>query len=229
MVIGLGANLTAADAPDRINDIRVSFGVVPSSRNVQESAWQPATGIGNSESLPGLSVGLRVDVGYYRALSALTSTGTLVIGVGFFDAQQSGDADQGATRDGLVGPIAINTVGADLSLAYAYPLSHGWHLEIGPFAGIGSAHIQDRAPDANNNADSVVIGGHGIYREFGGRLGIFYTSLSNHFLVHADVAYYAAKASDNFQWLPVSGGVVNESLSVHDSGFSPSLGFGYRF
>jgi hypothetical protein len=231
IVVGTCLRLDAADeAPDQIGDIRLAVGTVPASRNIQEGVSVPAAGFAATDTLAGLNVGLRVDLGIYQAIRPSTGSGAVVIGINLFDAQQSGDSYANNPRFGaLVGPIEMNAIGADVSVSYAFALSRGWHVEIGPFAGIGSANITDRDLIVGSTTDSTIVGGHGVYREVGGRVSIFYTSHDNSFLVHLGIAYYGAHASANFTFTGATGDLIHESFTIDESGISPSLGFGYRF
>lgn len=231
MVLGMFLNLPAVEeTPDQIGDIRLDVGVVPASRNVQEGVSVAGTTFSGTDSLPGLDIGLRVDLGMYRTLSDMTDGGTVVIGLNVFEAQQSGDSNQNNPRYGaLVGPIEMNALGVDLSISYAIALWRGWHVEIGPFVGIGSADITDRALIVGSTTVSESEGGHGVYREFGGRLSLFYTDRDNGLIFHIAIAYYGAHTSANFTYTAASGDLVKESLTIDESGISPSIGFGYRF
>ncbi len=229
---GLCAPLSAVDDPfDVFNDFRLDVGAVPVSRPVQEGIFQNQAGSGFSanQNLGSLGLGIRVDLGIYKALAANKDCGTVVVGLGFFDAQQSGDANNPAARgNALTGPIKVNAIGVDISVAYAYPLGHNFHVEIGPFAGVGSAQISDSDLVPGSTTVSSEQSAHGVYREYGGRLWLIYTSRNNNFQAHLAVAYYGAHASANIQF-NTAGGTLEDHLTIDESGISPSVGFGYRF
>jgi hypothetical protein len=227
----LCAPLVAVDDPfDVFNDFRLDVGAVPVSRPVQEGLSASSVGFSENQNLGSLGLGIRVDLGIYKALSANTDCGTIVVGLGFFDAQQSGDTTNASQRAGvLTGPIKLNALGVDLSVAYAFPLGHNFHIEIGPFAGVGTAQITDRGEYYQGNGATGDASSHGVYREYGGRLWFIYTSRNNNFQAHLAVAYYGAHAAANIQFNIVQGGVLSDHLTVDESGISPSVGFGYRF
>src|SRR5271154_5916635 len=140
----LCAPLSALDDPfDVFDDFRLDVGAVPVSRPVQEGL-ATASGFSANQNLGSLGLGIRIDLGVYKALTANNAdTGTVVVGLSLFDAQQSGDPNNPNERFGLTGPIKLNALGVDISVAYAYPLSRNFHIEIGPFAGVGTATISD--------------------------------------------------------------------------------------
>lgn len=227
----LCAPLVAVDDPfDVFNDFRLDVGAVPVSRPVQEGLSAPQIGFSQNQNLGSLGLGIRVDLGIYKAITANTDYGTVVVGLNLFDAQQSGDPNNPAERDGsLIGPIKMNALGIDLSLAWAIPLSRNFHIEIGPFAGVGTAAIEDRDTYIGaTNGQSGKETAHGVYREFGGRLWFIYTSRSNNFQAHLAIAYYGAHAAADIHF-NIASGTLSDHLTIDESGVSPSVGFGYRF
>jgi hypothetical protein len=225
----LCAPLSAADDPfDVFNDFRLDVGAVPVSRPVQEGVATQA-GFSANQNLGSLGLGIRVDLGLYKALTANKDYGTVVLGLNLFDAQQSGDATPYSQRYGLTGPIKLNAMGVDISVSYAIPVTRNFHIEIGPFAGIGTATIADSDVIASNTTQSDEESGHGVYREFGGRLWFIYTSRNNNFQAHLAIAYYGAHAAATIQFNLINNGLGSDHLTIDESGVSPSIGFGYRF
>ncbi len=225
----LCAPLAAVDDPfDVFNDVRLDVGVVPVTRPVQEGL-ATQSGFSANQNLGSLGLGIRVDLGIYKAITANTGYGTLVVGLGIVDAQQSGDRNNVNARFGLTGPVKLNALGADISLSYAYPLTPNFHIEIGPFAGVGTATISDSDIVAGGSTISHEESGHGVYREFGGRVWFIYTSRNNNFQAHVMIAYYGAHAAANIQFNLINNGLGSDHLTIDESGVSPAIGFGYRF
>jgi hypothetical protein len=229
----LCAPLSAADDPfDVFNDFRLDVGAVPVSRPVQEGIHQTETSgpdISANQSLGSLGLGIRVDLGWYKALTANKDYGTIVVGLSIFDAQQSGDPNNPAERgNALTGPIKLNAMGVDISVAYAIPVTRNFHIEIGPFIGVGTATISDSDLVPGSTTVTTEQSAHGVYREMGGRLWFIYTSRNNNFQAHLAIAYYGAHAAANIQF-NTSVGTLSDNLTIDESGVSPSIGFGYRF
>jgi hypothetical protein len=225
----LCAPLSAADDPfDMFDDFRLDVGAVPVTRPVQEGL-ATQSGFSAQQNLGSLGLGIRVDLGAYKAVVANKDYGTLVVGLSLFDAQQSGDPSNTTVRYGLTGPIKLNALGVDISVAYAYSLTPNFHIEIGPFAGIGTATISDSDIVAGSSNVSHEESAHGVYREFGGRLWFIYTSRNNNFQAHLAIAYYGAHAAANIQFNLINNDLGSDHLTIDESGISPSIGFGYRF
>ncbi len=95
----LCAPLAAVDDPfDVFNDFRLDVGAVPVSRPVQEGINQSVNGssFSTGQNLGSLGLGIRVDLGIYKALAANKDYGTVVVGLSLYDAQQSGDPNNPA-------------------------------------------------------------------------------------------------------------------------------------
>jgi hypothetical protein len=227
----LCAPLSALDDPfDLFNDFRLDVGAVPVSRPIQEGLSANTVGFSENQNLGSLGLGIRVDLGIYKAITANKDYGTVVVGMSLFDAQQSGDATNPNERAGvLTGPIKLNALGVDISVGWAFPITRNFHIELGPFAGVGTASITDRGLLAGSNTATVDESAHGVYREYGARLWFIYTSHSNNFQAHFAIAYYGAHAAADIHFNLVGGGVLSDHLTIDESGISPSIGFGYRF
>src|SRR5579862_3799757 len=113
----LCAPLVAVDDPfDVFNDFRLDVGAVPVSRPVREGLSDNTDNFSMGQNLGSLGLGIRVDLGMYKAITANTDAGTVVVGLSLFDAQQSGDPTNPNSRDGaLTGPIKLNALGIDIS------------------------------------------------------------------------------------------------------------------
>jgi hypothetical protein len=231
LVATVHAHAEDADlAPDVISDLRLLVAMVPGTKPVHAHVSQPFDGFDAEDTVSGLGLGVRFELGYYRSFADLNPRGSLFGGFALFDTQQSGDeiTDGRGRNSPLIGPIKLNAIGVDLFAGYAVPLSKGTHLEIGPYVGFGTAAISDSCLFVGSTTTSGESTGHGRYREYGGRLSLLYTSSDNSLQAAIGLSYFGSHSSAKMTF-DTPQGIKNETITIDQSGFEPYLAVGLRF
>jgi hypothetical protein len=216
------------ETPLAITDLRFDVAMVPETKDPHLKYNMP--GFSAEESVSGLDLGVRLDLGLVKSVTRLEPYGGLIVGVFFFDTQQSGDELQPGVRIDpyMTGPIKFGAMGADVLVGYAYAFNRIVHAEIAGFYGYGNSTVSDSGVQAGAPDNRTGDTGHGTYHEYGLRIGLHATSEDLGLQGMIGFNWLRAHARDHTHF-NTTAGVLDIEYTIDQVGIEPYVGFGMRF
>jgi hypothetical protein len=219
--------LLVAPAAD-VFDLNVSVGLAPATQDVQ-SSYHDDNGGSATETVEGLDIGLRLQLGMTKSVYDLSPQGQVLLAVNGIYSQQSGNEVAFGVRPyNSIGPIKLGVLAVQLGVGYAHWLGESTHLEILPFIGFGRADISDVGPGATSGS-TVSDDGHGPYHEYGFTMGLYHMTGPSKIVLGIGFSYFRAHAEGDPDFVLVGGGKLHQHIEIDQVGVSPWLSLGMRF